>query len=398
MVVAHHAKAALERRYAARPRAPTSSRASSRARARAPSRSRPTRGARLTRPPSACAGTARARDRRRPPPSRGRSTGRAPRRAPRRRARRDPSALSSSSNVRPESAARSAAARTISCAPSPPGCPARRKATRSATISPSVSSRFSRIRSASTSSPSTASRDRPRRTARVRERTRERVPLGLPGAGGALVLLDDRPCEDGRVPARELRARASEGRPHGVALLRQRGRPAAGPLPHLSDLRLREQCDVEPDLREHSGGRVERAAELGDPRPVRVPGQRRRRQVELLREETEHLHAVLAEGRQRPGRAAELGREPLRLGPPRACAPPRARPRATRPPCSRTSSEPPAGAACGLPSASSDASRRVSPAPPPTRSSSTRTSSSARLATSIEAVSITSWLVAPQCT
>ena len=57
--------------------------------------------------------------------------------------------------------------------------------------------------------------------------------------------------------------------------------PAVAGLAHLGDLRLREQREVERDLRAEARGDGERGAELGDRQPTRVPRQHRLGQVEL---------------------------------------------------------------------------------------------------------------------
>ena len=118
--------------------------------------------------------------------------------------------------------------------------------------------------------------------------------------------------EHAGVSRREPSARARERRADRVALLRHRrgpSRPAA--FRHLGDLGLRQQHEVERDLRGDTGGGRERGAELRDASPVRVPGQRRNLKVELPCVELEQRDAVVAEARERPGGSAELRREPF---------------------------------------------------------------------------------------
>ena len=92
--------------------------------------------------------------------------------------------------------------------------------------------------------------------------------------------------------------------------MRHGRRDAAGRDAHLPDLGLREQRHVEADLGSNAGRNVERAAELRDPPAARVPRDDGLGQVELLREQAQHLEPAVAERRQRPGRSAQLGREP----------------------------------------------------------------------------------------
>ncbi len=128
----------------------------------------------------------------------------------------------------------------------------------------------------------------------------------MPGAGGALVLVHA--ALDEQRGARECVARAGVGE-HGlsrVALVRHRRRPAALSLRHLADLRLREQYDVERDLRDRDRSLRECAAEGDERRAARVPRQHGLRQAELLGVEREHVGATVAERAERAGRAAEL--------------------------------------------------------------------------------------------
>ena len=121
------------------------------------------------------------------------------------------------------------------------------------------------------------------------------------------------------------RASSAEARVrHGInriALLgHRRGSASLPALAYLGDLRLREQEDVEADLRHGSRRDLEGGAELGDPDAIRVPGKRGLDEVELAGEEAGDLQAVLAHRGQRARRATELCREPVapKLGEPRS--------------------------------------------------------------------------------
>ena len=60
-----------------------------------------------------------------------------------------------------------------------------------------------------------------------------------------------------------------------------------------------------------AGSDRKRRAELGDSRPVRVPGRDRLGQLELAREQPEHLGTAVTERRRCPGGTAQLDGEPL---------------------------------------------------------------------------------------
>ena len=275
--------------------------------------------------------------------------------------------------------------------------------TRSASSAPPVRSRLARMRSGSTSRLLEAVAQPRRRRPRRGQQVAQRLPLGVPRAGGALVLVGHarraawrRAPERGSAPAR------AEIAADRVALVRQRRRAAAPgrALAHLADLGLREQHDVARDLADRAGGGAERAGQLGDARARRcataAPARPARARAASRASDVE---ARVAERGQRARRAAELdGEAPLahvreaRRRPRRA---PTSQPAALRPKvigsacCS--SVRPAIGVSrCAL----GQRGRRASAAP--RRSSSS--GPSARRATSIAAVSRTSWLVAPRCT
>ena len=140
-------------------------------------------------------------------------------------------------------------------------------------------------------------------------------------------------------------AEGARAREHGadrVPLVRHRRRAAAGNA-HLPDLRLREQEDVEGDLRARGRDAVERGHELPHGRPRRVPGD-----VGLRRGRARPRRPAARRARASPSSASvpaappseATGRQATR----RASAEHRPR-RATRPPSARTSSAPPAASA-----------------------------------------------------
>ena len=199
------------------------------------------------------------------------------------------------------------------------------------------------MRSASTSQPLEA-RAQPGRGGAGRDEQRaQRRPLGVPGAGGALVLLLHRGEQRRDQPGRLAGAGARRDRGDRVALVRHRGRAAGRGLAHLADLGLREQHDVAGRLRDRARRRCPSAAASAAIRLRSVchgstgsssPSSAAKRASTLGPEAVE-----------RAGRAAEL-----RGGPERA---PSARAGGVEPapssprPSARTWSARPAGAACG---------------------------------------------------
>ena len=114
-----------------------------------------------------------------------------------------------------------------------------------------------------------AQRRAPRR--RVTRALRQRRPLRVPRADRTLVLVPDARSRRRR-RANVPRARARDtARPGSACAASSRSRRPR--LRDLADLRLREQRDVERDLRADARGDRERGAELGDREAARVPGQ-----------------------------------------------------------------------------------------------------------------------------
>ena len=150
--------------------------------------------------------------------------------------------------------------------------------------------------------------DRRCRTAREHECPGERLPLRLPRTRGTLVLLLERAGEHGHMAGGDPRTRTGAHRADRVSLLRHRRRSAArvGGLGHLTHLRLCQEHDVEPDLGSGACRDPECRSKLGDPHPVRVPGQRRRREPQLFGKELRHVNALRAEHGQGACRTTEL--------------------------------------------------------------------------------------------
>ena len=105
------------------------------------------------------------------------------------------------------------------------------------------------------------------------------------------------------------RARTREHRPCRIPLVRHRRGLPSRRLRDFAHLRLREQDDVEPDLRRRRRDRSERARQLGNASAVRVPRQCGLGEPELLCEEARYLRPAGPEHRERSGCAAELRRE-----------------------------------------------------------------------------------------
>ena len=188
---------------------------------------------------------------------------------------------------------------------SPPARARRARSARPRRASPRE--RFARMRSASTSRPSSDRAQRRRRAAGVRERVGERLPLRVPGAGRALVLVLEVRASTPAAARTCSRTGAREHRPDRVALVRHRRRPPPSGSAHLADLGLREQREVERDLRAAPGGDRERGAELGERRAARVPRQRPARgRSSSAANSAQHLDARVAERGERPAGAAEL--------------------------------------------------------------------------------------------
>ena len=218
---------------------------------------------------------------------------------------------------------------------------------------------FARIRSVSTSSPSSDGAPPPPR--RRSRRARRRAPptpraRRRPRARAPARTLSRRSAAFARRVARAGAASTARDR---VALVRHRRRAARLALRHLGDLGLREQHDVAGDLRRRSCDAGERAARArrsasascATARPARAARARPRRARSTsgpsLAERGERARGAAELRRQRAG---DRGETRSRLD---------ERRRASRPPCSRTSSAPPAAAACARPSPCRRARPRV---------------------------------------
>ena len=198
------------------------------------------------------------------------------------------------------------------------------------------------------------------------ERPCDPVPFGLPGAGGALVLLHEAARQERRRGLRLACTGQRERRSDRVALVRERGGSAAalaGGLAQLADLGLGHEHHVERDLAERARQRRQGRSQGGHAHARGVPGQHGLLQGELARHAAHDLGAVLAQGGQRAGRAAQLHRQAVARvdrqspGLEHADEPRRGL-------AARTSSAAPAGAACARPWASRGGCRPALRRPP----------------------------------
>ena len=125
----------------------------------------------------------------------------------------------------------------------------------------------------------------------------QRAPLGVPRAGGALVLLHHRGQQrrdEARAPAARSRARRSR-RP-GCACAASR-RAAAARASRTSPTSVwASSDDVARGLADRARGDAERAGELADAAAQRVPGQHRRVEAELARERGERAASSVPTG------------------------------------------------------------------------------------------------------
>ena len=171
---------------------------------------------------------------------------------------------------------------------------------------------------------------RPRRT----QRARERLPLRLPGAGGPLVLLDERSGEDGGVRARELRRRraSSSRRPRCACAASRTSRP-----PRRLRVPRRPPSGRAARRRGRSWRRTPAAMSSAAPSSaIRTrfvcQGSVGLREAELGGKEAGDLRPVLAERRERAGGPTELRREAVDAQLAQAGRARRARRRASLPP------------------------------------------------------------------
>jgi hypothetical protein len=115
-----------------------------------------------------------------------------------------------------------------------------------------------------------------RSTAGERERVGDVPPLGVPRARRTLVLVRAHAANE--LEGRRLRTGCTgprQRRRHGIALVGHRRRRSTVGLAHLTHLRLREQLQVERDLRADACHDRERRTELRDRNAICVPRQLR---------------------------------------------------------------------------------------------------------------------------
>ena len=152
---------------------------------------------------------------------------------------------------------------------------------------------FARIRSASTCSAFERARTAAAAPPVAASAVGQRVPLGVPGAGGALVLVRQALEQDrGVAPARGARTRSRASPAIGLRLCGIVDEPPASRLAHLARPRsgraARRRSRSSPRL---PAAAASAAAELGDRYADRVPRKRRLAQVELGGVQACHLDA-----------------------------------------------------------------------------------------------------------
>ena len=141
------------------------------------------------------------------------------------------------------------------------------------------------------------------------EGLRDGERLGLPRAGGALVVLRHGAQHQRHQRLHAARRRQDVFRGDRVALLRHGGgRAAPGDIGFgdLADLGLAEQDDVGGELGEAAADDAEEADGLRQRLAADMPGRRRRGQVQFRRQPLHHRDALVAERRQRARRAGKL--------------------------------------------------------------------------------------------
>ncbi len=114
----------------------------------------------------------------------------------------------------------------------------------------------------------------PGRAAGMGERAAQRLPLRVPAARSALVLLRQGGEQHRGLAAHAARAGDRHRGAHRVALLGQgRGAAPPGGLGHLAHLGLGQELQVQRDLLQRAGGQREGGGQLAHPAAVGVPGQ-----------------------------------------------------------------------------------------------------------------------------
>ena len=169
------------------------------------------------------------------------------------------------------------------------------------------------MRSASTSRPSRRRAQPGRGRAGGGQQVAQRPPLGVPRAGGALVLLHHRGEQRRDEPGRLLRAAERGDRGDRVVLVRHRATSRRRRASRTSPTSVcASSDDVARDLADRARGDAERAGELADPAAQRVPGEQRRVEPEVARARRRARRPVAPSAASVPTGAAELRRRAAR--------------------------------------------------------------------------------------
>ena len=135
------------------------------------------------------------------------------------------------------------------------------------------------------------------------------LPLRVPCARRALVLLHHRVEHGGDESRRSLGDGDDEHGSDRIVLLRQRRRRpvvVSATFGGLRNLCLREQGDIARDLAEHSDHGSQRGSKLGDARAIGVPRQHRLGESETFGKPVRDVDAGVVQRSKRPRRAAQL--------------------------------------------------------------------------------------------
>ena len=134
----------------------------------------------------------------------------------------------------------------------------------------------------------------------------------MPRPGAAFVVLHLRRKDRRRQIGRHGRSTQRAGGRHRIALVRHGGRAAAAfarGFEGFADIGLHHQRDVARDLAAGAGEDGEHGGCFGDAVAVGVPGRIGQRQIEFARKPFRDRQSLVAERRERAGRAAELQRQ-----------------------------------------------------------------------------------------
>ena len=142
-----------------------------------------------------------------------------------------------------------------------------------------------------------------------RQDLRQRQRLALPRAGRTLVIAGDRAQHQRHQGVDAAHRRQHMGALHRIALLRQGAGTAAARLARLGEFRhlgLHQQDDVAGEFAEAAADQAEETRDLGHALAIGVPRRLGQGQAELRRQRLGDGAALIAQGGERAGRAAEL--------------------------------------------------------------------------------------------